>query len=211
MIDAAHTRLSRRALLMAIPASVATPALAAPPVVTMLGDSITAGLGLPRSQALPARLQAALAAARTPALVRGAGVSGDTTGGGLARLDFSVEKDTAVCVVALGGNDILRGGSAASIKRNLQAIITKLQARGVKVVLAGIRVPPAVSRPYARELDQAFAEVGAAPGVIFVPDFLGGVKGVRSLNQADGVHPNARGVEIIVQRLTPAVVKALRG
>jgi len=210
MFETALTKISRRALLTAIPAGAAWPALAAPPVVTILGDSITAGLGLPRAQSLPARLQASLDAARTPAIVRGAGVSGDTTGGGLARLEFSVLKDTAVCVVALGGNDVLRGIPPSTTKANLQKIVATLQARRIKVVLAGLRAPAAINLAYAREMEAAFAAAGSARGVVFVPDLLSGVAGVARLNQRDGIHPNAQGVEAIVRRLAPFVVQALR-
>src|SRR5580658_5606262 len=113
----------RRSLLAALAASLAPPALcAALPVVTILGDSITAGLGLPAAQALPAQLGAALARLGEPATVRGAGVSGDTSADGLARLDFSVRPDTAVCVVALGGNDILQGLAPEALRANLAAI-----------------------------------------------------------------------------------------
>jgi acyl-CoA thioesterase-1 len=210
MASEALCRLTRRAFVLGALFGSAGPALAQPrPVVTILGDSITAGLGLPRAQALPARLQAALAASGVQALVRGAGVSGDTTADGLARLDFSVQKDTAVCVVALGGNDLLQGMSPAATEANLKKIVSRLRARKIRVVLAGLRVPTAVGRGYAREMEAAFAAAGKAPGVAFVPDLLAGVAGVKALNQADGIHPNAKGVEILARTLAPAVRRAL--
>ncbi len=211
MSDTALSSLSRRALLTGTLALSAGPALAQPRVVTILGDSITAGYGLQRAQALPARVQALLTADRVSALVRGAGVSGDTTAGGLARLDFSVQKDTAVCVVALGGNDLLRGITTPVSRANLQKIVDRLQARKIRVVLAGLRVPTFVGASYAQEVDRAFASVAATRGVVFVPDMLAGVAGIRSLNQPDGIHPNARGAELVARNLTPAIIKALRG
>jgi len=203
-----QARLTRRTLVAGAFAAASGVACAQPktPVVTILGDSLTAGLGLNRAQALPARLQAALGAR---AVVRGAGVSGDTTAGGLARLEFSVQGDTAVCVVALGGNDLLRGLTPAVTRANLMKIIARLQARRIKVVLAGLRVPSAVGQGYARDMAAAFAAAGAAPGVIFVPDLLAGVAGVKTLNQADGIHPNAKGADIAARTLAPAVLKAL--
>ena len=210
MTNTASLLLSRRSVLAL---ALMAPALAhaqARPVVTVLGDSITAGLGLPSNQALPAQLQAALTRLGQPALVRGAGVSGDTSAGGLARLDFSVQPDTAVCVVALGGNDLLRGLSPAVTRANLQKIVARLKARRIKVVLAGLQVPPAVGRRYAAEVDAAFRAAGAAPGVVFVPNLLAGVAGVRSLNQPDGIHPNAAGARLVAQNLAPAVRQAIR-
>lgn len=210
MTNTASIQLNRRTLLGF---ALATPAMAraqAVPVVTILGDSITAGLGLPRSQALPVQVQRALTRLGQVALVRGAGVSGDTAADGLARLDFSVQPDTAVCVVALGGNDLLQGLPPAVTRANLQKIVSRLHARKIRVVLAGLRVPPAVSRSYAREMTAAFSLAGSAPGVIYVPDLLAGVAGVKALNQPDGVHPNAAGAQRVAGTLAPAIVKALR-
>src|ERR1700722_12992569 len=128
----------RRRLILALAASAAPPALAAaaPPVVTILGDSITAGLGLPAAAALPAQLGLALARLGVATTVRGAGVSGDTSGDGLARLDFSVQADTAVCLVALGGNDLLQGIDPKAMRASLDAIVRRLKARRIGVVLA---------------------------------------------------------------------------
>jgi acyl-CoA thioesterase-1 len=199
----------RRGLLTSLAASLAAPALAAaPPVVTILGDSITAGLGLPAAQALPAQLGAALKQLGVIASVRGAGVSGDTSADGLARLDFSVRSDTAVCVVALGGNDILQGVDAKAIRANLTAIVRRLKARRVGVVLAGLTVPTAVGAGYAREVAATFAAVAHAERAPLLPDLLAGVG--RELRQADGLHPNAAGVRVIAARLAPVVAQALR-
>src|SRR5438132_1355671 len=137
---------TRRALVAAALAGAAAPVLAAPArrVVTVLGDSITAGLGLPAAQALPAQLESRLARLGAPARVRGAGVSGDTTAAGLARVDFSVQGDTDVCVVALGGNDLLQGLDTAATRANLDRIVRRLKARRIGVVLAGLSAPAAI-------------------------------------------------------------------
>jgi acyl-CoA thioesterase-1 len=202
---------TRRAWLTGAAALAAGPALAArPPVVTMLGDSITAGYGLSAAQALPARLQAALAGIGAPALVRGAGVSGDTTADALARVDFSVQGDTAVCVVALGGNDLLQGVEPKAMRANLEAIVRRLRNRRISVVLTGLSAPRAIGAGYARDFDAVFPAVARASGVRLYPDLLAGVERIPALNQADGIHPNPRGVEIIAHGLAPVVAQSLR-
>ncbi len=194
-----------------LPASAADPAPSTTgPVVTLVGDSITAGLGLPAAEALPAQLQAALTRAGVAARVRGAGVSGDTSAGGLARLDFSVQADTAVCVLALGGNDLLQGVEPARVRANIDAAVERLQARGIAVVLAGVIPTAGASGAYGREFAGAFAEVARTRGVAaFLPNLMEGI-GV-GLRQADGLHPNAEGVRVIAARLTPLVAQALAG
>ena len=204
-----YRSFTRRWLLAAVAALPAAPALAAPRVVTVLGDSITAGYGLPSRAALPAQLEAELKRLGAQARVRGAGVSGDTTAGGLARIDFSVRPDTSVCVVALGGNDLLQGVDPGRIRANLDKIIRRLKGRKVTVVLAGMRAPVQVGGAYAREFNAVFAELARAHGVAAYPFLLDGVLGIRSLNQRDGIHPNAAGVKIIARRLAPVVAKAL--
>lgn len=202
---------TRRTILAGIAALVAAPAVAAPksPVVTMLGDSITAGLGLDSADSLPARLQDELGKLGAAARVRNAGVSGDTTSGGLRRIDFSVRPDTDVCVVALGGNDLLEGLDPRLVRSNLEKIVKRLQARGITVVIAGMRAPPALGGDYAVEFNTAFRWAERIPGVITYPFLLDGVAGIRSLNQKDGIHPNAAGVKVIARRLAPVVAKAL--
>jgi acyl-CoA thioesterase I len=201
--------LGRRTLIAALAASLASPALAAgPKVVTILGDSITAGLGLPAAAALPAQLGAALARLGSPAVVRGAGVSGDTTADGLARLDFSVQPDTDVCLVALGGNDLLQGLDPKSVHANLDAIVRRLKARRIGVVLAGVAAPRAVGAGYARDFGAVFPAVAHAEGAALYPDLLAGVG--PALRQGDGIHPNAAGVKIIAAGLAPIVARALK-
>lgn len=204
-----HT--TRRAVLAGLAAAPASAAFAAgkPRIVTMLGDSITAGLGLPAAQSLPTQLQAALKARGLNVRVRGAGVSGDTTQAGLARVDFSVQADTDLCLVALGGNDLLQGLDTRRTRNNLAAILKKLKARHIHTMLAGMRAPPAIGAGYARDFSAIFPALAKQYAVPLYPDLLAGVAGVPRLNQRDGIHPNPEGVRLIVQKLAPAVAKAL--
>jgi len=199
---------NRRLSIALLLSAMAGPVLAArPPVVTILGDSITAGYGLAASDALPARLQQALNARGVSAVVRGAGVSGDTTGDGLARLDFSVQADTSLCLVALGGNDLLRGLDPAVTRANLTTIIRRLKARHISVLVAGIAAPPAIGVAYARDFDAVFRQVARSQNVPLYPDLLAGAAGLK---QPDGIHPSAAGVRVIAGRLAPVVAKSLR-
>jgi acyl-CoA thioesterase I len=202
---------TRRSVVGALLAMAPAGVLAQPrqKIVTVLGDSITAGLGLPAAAALPARLEADLKRAGQNVRVRGAGVSGDTTANGLARLDFSVRKDTDVCVVALGGNDLLQGRDLKRMQANLDQIVRKLKARNITVVLAGVRAPQVIGRNYARQFEATFAAVARTHNVVFVADMLGPVALNDRLNQRDGIHPNAEGVKVVAQRLAPAVSRAL--
>ncbi|WP_293904714.1 GDSL-type esterase/lipase family protein [Phenylobacterium sp.] len=190
--------------------ALARPSRAArPKVVTMLGDSITAGLGLPAAAALPNQLHLALARLGVPNVVRAAGVSGDTTRGGLARVDFSVQTDTDLAIVALGGNDLLQGQDTAGTRANLDAIVRKLQARHIRVLIAGIAAPQAVGGAYARDFNAAFERVAKTHSVPLYPDLIDGVGRRADLKQPDGIHPNAQGVMVIAARLAPIVAKAL--
>ena len=210
---AATSSFSRRRILAAVPFALApgwARAAAREGVVTILGDSITAGYGLRAEDALPAQLQAALQRLGVAAVVRGAGISGDTTAGGLARADFSVQADTAVCVVALGGNDLLQGLDPRVMRSNLQRIVQRLKARRMGVVLCGLRAPASLSRSYARDFNAVFPAVAKAEGVALDPDLLAGVAQTVGLNQADGLHPNPRGVKIVAARLAPIVARALK-
>lgn len=201
---------TRRILLAGALAAIPLRSLAQTrPVITILGDSITAGYGLPANAALPAQLQAQLRRMGSGAVVRGAGVSGDTTAGGLARVDFSVQKDTALCVVALGGNDLLQGVDPKRTRANLEKIIARLKARKIKIVLAGLQPPPVIGRGYAREFQAVFPAIAKAQGVTLYPNLLAGVAQVPRLNQADGFHPNSQGVVVIAQSLAPVLLKAL--
>ena len=180
------------------------------PVVTLLGDSITAGFGLPASAALPAQLQAELRRLGSKAVIRGAGVSGDTTAGGLARVDFSVQRDTSLCLVALGGNDLLQGLDPKRTRANLEKIVARLKARKIGVVVAGLQPPPVIGRAYAQEFAAIFPALAKAQGVALYPNLLAGVAQNPALNQRDGFHPNAKGVAVIAKGLAPVLIKALR-
>jgi len=211
MAETPLTRISRRTLAAtALLAALPLPALAARgKVVTMLGDSITAGYGLPAGDALPAQLQAALARLHADAVVRGAGISGDTSADGAARVDFSIRPDTRVVIVALGGNDLLQGLDPKATSANLERIIARVKARHMGVVLAGLRAPTAIGRGYAKDFDAIFPALAKKLGVALYPDLLAGVERNPALNQGDGIHPNARGVKIIAGRLAPVVAKEL--
>jgi acyl-CoA thioesterase-1 len=189
----------------------AWPALAAKPaVITLLGDSITAGYGLPGRAALPNQLQAALTRMGVANVVRAAGVSGDTTAGGLGRVDFSVQKDTSLAIVALGGNDLLQGLDPKRTRANLDGIIRKLKARKIPVLLVGITAPAEVGGGYARDFNAVFSSLAKTHGVPLYPNLIDGVARRRDLNQPDGIHPNAQGVQVITAKLAPVVAKALK-
>jgi acyl-CoA thioesterase-1 len=212
MADTPLPRISRRTLVAAGLASVAVPALAAQgQVVTLLGDSITAGYGLPAQAALPNQLHLALQTLGVQSIVRAAGVSGDTSAGGAARVDFSVQPGTALCVVELGGNDLLQGLDPKATRANLARILTRLKARRISVVLAGIAAPPELGRSYANEFNAVYTSLARQYGVTLYPDLLAGVARNSALIQPDGIHPNARGAAIIARRLAPVVAQALRG
>lgn len=203
---------ARRGVLIGLGAFAASPVLAQPARrVTMLGDSITAGYGLNARDATPAQLEAELRRLGMAARVTAAGVSGDTTAGGLARVGFSVKPDAEVCIVALGGNDLLQGQDVQVMTRNLSAIVAKLQARKIAVILAGVKAPSVIGAAYARDFNAAFAKVARERKVAaFYPDLLDGVQGVSTLNQRDGFHPNPNGAKVIARRLAPVVAQVLR-
>lgn len=180
----------------AAPASAPAPTSARPRVV-FLGDSLTAGLGLESSQSFPELIGQRLAREGYDFEVVNAGVSGDTSAGGLRRLEWSLEGDVKVLVVALGANDGLRGLSPAEMKKNLDAVLERAAAKGVTVVLAGMEAPPNFGAEYTRQFRGVYAELAQQYRVRFVPFLLQGVAGDASLNQADGIHPNARGAQLV--------------
>jgi acyl-CoA thioesterase-1 len=204
--------LGQPAALLALLYALMTggPALAArTPTVVMLGDSVTAGYGLKAADALPVQLQAALAKRGRPVKVVAAGVSGDTSADGLARTDFSVPTGTDLCIVELGGNDLLQGVDPEQMRQNLEAIIGRLKARGVRAVIVGLKAPPKAGAGYARDFDAAFAQAARDTGTPLYADWLGGVAD-PALRQADGIHPNPAGVRALAAGLAPFVIKALR-
>lgn len=182
------------------------------PRLLVLGDSLTAGYGLPQDQAFPVRLATWLRENSLDVPVINAGVSGDTSAGGLARLDWALGTPPAThAIVALGANDGLRGLPPASLEQNIDRIVERLKARGVKVLLAGMYAPRNYGREYAAEFDAVFARVASRHGVPLYPFFLEGVAAEPGLNQGDGIHPNARGVEVMVSRIGPHVRRLLTG
>jgi acyl-CoA thioesterase-1 len=175
-------------------------------VIVALGDSLTAGLGVGADEAYPARLQERLRHEGFPYRVVNAGVSGDTTAGGLRRLDWALRTRPAIVIVALGANDGLRGQPASAIRDNLVRIVTRLRAAGARVLLAGMRLPPNYGGDYTREFAQAFAAVARQTSVPFLPFLLEGVAGRADLNQPDGIHPNEAGHRVVAD----TVLRALR-
>jgi acyl-CoA thioesterase I len=204
-----RTLIAIAALLAAAPATAGPPPAKPMPVVTILGDSITAGLGLPENQAAPAQLQAALKTLGVEAVVRGAGVSGDTTAGGLARVDFSVQPDTRVCVVELGANDYLQSVDPKLMQASLVGIVRRLKSRHIRVVLTASATPRVGSGAYGRAFDAVFPAVAKAGGAILAANLLAGVEDRPGFRQADGLHPNPAGVKIVAARLAPVVARAL--
>ncbi|MCX6552479.1 MAG: arylesterase [Acidobacteria bacterium] len=197
------------------PAAERADAQPAPPAaatvrIVVLGDSLTAGYGLPIDDSYPAVLARRLTAAGIAAEVVNAGVSGDTTAGGLRRVDWALDGRVDVLIVALGGNDALRGLPVEELKQNLSAIVERAQARRVAVILAGMEAPPNLGRAYTMAFRQAYRDVAAAHHVAFLPFLLEGVAGVPSLNQGDGIHPNAVGARRVAENLWPYVESAAR-
>lgn len=179
---------------------------AAPPIhIVALGDSLTAGYGLAASEGFVPRLQAALAKSGAETEIANAGVSGDTAADGLARLDWSVPQDTDAVMLELGANDMLRGIEPAATRAKLDSILLRLTERHISVLLCGMRAAPNLGADYVAAFDRIYPELAAKYGVILYPFFLDGVAGDRSLIQQDGLHPNAAGVAIIVQRILPKV------
>lgn len=186
----------------AVPApSVEAPAARAStaprPRIVFLGDSLTAGLGLDPAQSFPSLIGQRLAGEGLEYEIVNAGVSGDTSAGGVRRVDWSLEGDVKVLVVALGANDGLRGLSPVELKRNLSAVLDRAAARGITVILAGMEAPPNFGADYTRQFRSVYTDLAQSYRVRFVPFLLQGVAGNPSLNQGDGIHPNARGAQMV--------------
>lgn len=186
-----------------------SPARAAPVTLLALGDSLTAGYGLPAAEAFPVQLEAALKAKGRDVRVVNAGVSGDTSAGGLARLDWALADKPQAAIVALGANDGLRGLDTDRLRANLDAIVARLQGAGVKVLLAGMEAPPNLGPEYGQAFRAAYARVAKDRGVALYPFFLDGVAANPALNQKDGLHPTGAGVAVMVGRMLPMVEKLL--
>jgi acyl-CoA thioesterase I len=167
------------------------------PKVVVLGDSLTAGLGLVPTESFPAVLQRRIDEDKLAFDVVNAGVSGDTSAGGLRRLDWSLQDGARVLVLALGANDGLRGLPVRDMKQNLATIIERAQSKGLIVILAGMEAPPNYGREYATAFRQAYRDLATKYNVRLVPFLLDRVAGQPGLNQADGIHPNVRGAQIV--------------
>jgi acyl-CoA thioesterase-1 len=184
--------------------------------IVALGDSLVAGFGLHAADSFPARLQKALAARGFAVEISNAGVSGDTAADGLARLDWSVPEGTDAVILELGANDALRGLDPAATRKALAAILSRLRERRIPVLLCGMLAPRNLGTAYATKFDAIFPELAKAYNALLYPFFLQGVAIDPALNQHDGLHPSAAGVDVIVSRILPKVedliaqVKALR-
>jgi acyl-CoA thioesterase-1 len=190
--------------------AAAGPAAAAPVKILALGSSLTQGYGLPPGTEFPVQLQAALKKAGIDAVVTNAGVSADTTAGGLARLDWSLADHPDAVILELGSNDMLRGVPPAETEKNLRAILTKLKASHVKVLLTGMYAQHNLGADYVKQFDAIYPRLAKDYNVLFYPFFLDGVALNPKLNQADGMHPNPAGVKVIVARMLPLVKKLVK-
>lgn len=179
------------------------------PHILVLGDSLVAGYGLGPDEAFPERLGAALNAKGRPVRITNAGVSGDTSAGGLARVEWSLADKPDLLILELGANDGLRGLPVDDLRRNLSAIIEICRKNGVRVLLAGMRASRNMGPDYARRFDAVYPELAAQYGLTLYPFFLDGVALDRSLNLPDGMHPNQMGVQVIVERMLPVVEREL--
>lgn len=206
-------RLGALALIFLLAGNLhAQPTAAAPKRVVFLGDSLTAGYGVGEEKAYPALIAEKIRNANLPCEVVNAGLSGDTSGGGLRRLDWLLQKPIDVLVLALGANDGLRGLSPEGMQKNLEQIITKTRAKNphVQILLAGMRMPPNLGGDYAAKFRSVFSTVAQQTHVTFMPFLLEGVGGHRELNQADQIHPNAEGHGIIADEMWKALEPLLR-
>jgi acyl-CoA thioesterase I len=175
----------------------------------ILGDSLSAGFGLPHADSFESQLTVALAAHGHEVEVIDGAVSGDTSAGGLARLDWVLAAKPDAAIIELGANDGLRGLDPGAMKANLSAILDKLAARNIPVLLTGMYAPPNLGSDYERQFRAVFDALGRRPGVIYDPFFLEGVARAPGLTQPDGLHPNAAGVQRIVARILPDVERLI--
>lgn len=191
------------ALALAVPLAGGAAAVDRPVRIVALGDSLTAGFGLPANAAFPARLEQALKAKGIAVEVSNAGVSGDTASGGLARLDWSVPEGTDAVIVELGANDTLRGIDPKVTRQALEEIVRRLRGRGIAVLLAGMRAAPNLGPDYGRDFEAIYSDLAARNDLLLYPFFLDGIATDAKLNQRDGLHPTAAGVDAIVARILP--------
>ena len=191
------------AALALIALATAPPAAAQERVIVAFGDSLTAGLGVPAEQSYPSRLAERLTAEGYRYRVVNAGVSGDTTAGGLRRVDWALRLKPEIVILELGANDALRGQDLVAVRANVDQLVARFQAAGAQVLVAGMRLPPNYGPRYGGEFQRIFEEVARRRGAALMPFFLEGVAGVPRLNQADGIHPTAAGYAVVVDRLWP--------
>jgi acyl-CoA thioesterase-1 len=175
------------------------------PKIVVLGDSLTAGYGLDAGDSFPTVLQHLIDEAGYRHEVMNAGVSGDTSAGGVRRLEWALDVEVEILILALGANDGLRGLPPEELHRNLDAIITRAKARGVQVLLAGMEVPPNMGEAYAASFRSVYSDLARAHGIRLVPFLLAGVAGKSALNQGDGIHPNAAGARLIAETIWEAL------
>lgn len=209
LMTAAYGVWRRRAKVLVPLLLLALPAQARPLRLLALGDSLTAGYGLPHADGFEAQLEGALRASGEDVQLVDGGVSGDTSAGGRSRLGWAIGDGVDAAIVELGGNDGLRGLDPTTTEANLAAILDALQARHVPVLLSGMYAPPNLGSDYQRQFRAVFDRLGSRPGVLYEPFFLDGVALHPELHQTDGIHPNAAGVTVIVRRLLPRVRELL--
>jgi acyl-CoA thioesterase-1 len=202
-------------LVLELAACAPAPAAEAPdrpgaPVIVAFGDSLTAGQGVPPSQTYPALLAERLKREGYDYRVINAGVSGDTTAGGVRRVDWALRSKPEIVILELGVNDAMRGQKLAAIRANLDQMVARFQGAGARVLVAGMRLPPNYGDRYAEDFHRLYGEVARAHKTALVPFFLDGVGAVPWLNQADGIHPTAAGYAIVVDRLWPYLVPLLQ-
>jgi acyl-CoA thioesterase I len=205
-----HWLLLVQAVAFAVVLAAASPVAARTIRLVVLGDSLTAGLGLPPGKAFPDRLQAALRARGWDVDVLNAGVSGDTAADGLARYDWAVPANADALIVELGANDMLRGLEPEATKKALSAILDKAHAARLPTLIAGMRAAPNLGAEYDRAFDAIYPALAKDHDAALYPFFLDGVAGDPKLNQPDGMHPTAEGVDAIVERIAPSVEEILK-
>jgi len=207
MIKIVRDRLRRVAIALAMAGVTMAPALAAERTLMLYGDSLMAGLGLSDQDGFAGQLQAALGDNIT---IINASVSGDTSADGLARLDWSLGERPDAVVLELGANDMLQGLPVEAMRENLSAILERFRQENIPVLLAGMRASPSLGSDYVSSYEVVFPQLAAEFGTAFYPFFLDGVAANRSLNQADGMHPNAEGVRTIVRAILPSIKALLK-
>jgi acyl-CoA thioesterase-1 len=206
----AHAPAAQASAPQARKASQAPEAPKTSPRVVFLGDSLTAGLGLAAEKSYPALIGRKIKDGGYDFEIVNAGVSGDTSAGGVRRLDWSLEGDVRVLVVALGANDGLRGLPVAELRKNLTAVLELARAKGITVILAGMEAPPNNGPEYTAAFRSVYSDLAREYNVRFIPFLLQGVAGVAALNQGDGIHPNVRGAEIVADLVWKELEPALR-